>query len=123
MPTRFKFPASERLKSLKLFRQLMDHGSTMKASPVLIKYMVSEYDGESHLKAAFSVTKKKFSNATDRNRLKRQMREAYRLNSGTLREKMKEAEKSCLLIFIYTSNKGESYQDIESSIRKLLPGI
>ncbi len=69
----------------------------------------------------FVVPKKKFKHANDRNKLKRRMREAYRLQKGefyTLMEKTK-----LNLAFLYYSSKAEEYDVIVKAMTKLLNNL
>lgn len=67
--------------------------------------------------AAFSVPKKNFPKAVSRNRIKRQMREAYRLHKNLVKT---NNGKTFALLFLYISKDMETYADIELSMRALL---
>lgn len=67
-----------------------------------------------------SVPKKRFHHAVDRNRVKRQIREAYRKNKHQLAEQVAQSAKGLLVAFLYVSDKMESTEYIEKRVARLL---
>ena len=88
----------------------------LKLSSKLISLYFVKSKKENHLRFAFSVGKKTHALATTRNRLKRLMREALRLNG----DKYLNCSLSYNLVFIYFSSKEESFKSIEESMKSLL---
>ncbi len=88
----------------------------LKLSSKLISLYFVKSKKENHLRFAFSVGKKTHPLATTRNRLKRLMREALRLNG----DKYLNCSLSYNLVFIYFSSKEESFKSIEESMKSLL---
>lgn len=79
-----KLPKEERLCSKKLIEELFRKGSSFNLYPlrfVLVKHTQPQSLSPQVL---ISVSKKSFKKAVDRNRLKRQLREAYRLHKQML---------------------------------------
>ncbi|MEP7195245.1 MAG: ribonuclease P protein component [Saprospiraceae bacterium] len=113
----FNFPTSLRLKSKKQIEQLFTASQYITVSPLLIKYLILPTEGEIAMppKVAFAVPKKKFPKAVVRNKLKRKMREAYRLN---WRQKLVDLpnNKEIILILLYHSKEIMSYQKIETAL-------
>ena len=70
-------------------------------------------------KCAFTVPKRSFKHAVVRNRLKRRMREAYRLNKYMLNENYSRNH-VINIVFIYTGKEELSYAKIQKSIQKIL---
>ena len=70
-----------------------------------------------------SVPKKRFHDAVDRNRVKRQLREAYRKQKHALVEQVGNSGQGLLLAFIYVSDKIESTAYIEKRVVRLLDKI
>lgn len=114
---RFTFTRTEKLKSRKLIGQLFEQGQHLKAMPLQVVYLAVDHDGEFPIKAGFSVSKRNFKKAVDRNRIKRLMRESYRLNKHKL---YKQCTKKYVLMFIYTGHEMHDYKQIEEALIKLL---
>ncbi len=77
------YSKKEKLKSKKLIEQLFTEGQSVSAYPLRLVYMKTSFDDGVILKTGVSVSKRNFKNAVDRNRIKRLLREAYRLNKAT----------------------------------------
>jgi len=85
---------AEILKGKKNFEELIHKGTSFYVFPFRVVFMLSaneaEIEDKNETKATLcvrlgiSVPKKKFGSAVDRNKIKRQLREAYRLNKETL---------------------------------------
>ncbi|MEP6927065.1 MAG: ribonuclease P protein component [Ginsengibacter sp.] len=112
---RFTFKADEKLKSRKLIQLLFKEGKSFSYFPLRIIYIQPE-NNLSHLQSAFSVSSKNFKKAVDRNRIKRLMREAYRLQKFSLQNSMEESEKYLALFIIYTGNELPLYNNISEKM-------
>ena len=77
-------------------------------------------ESEVPIQFTVSVSKKKFKRAVDRNRVKRQIREAYRLNKAPLFEKLKQSEKKYAWMVIFTGTELPDYQRVEKAMKKLI---
>jgi ribonuclease P protein component len=80
-------------------------------------------EDEYYLKAAFSVSTKNFKKATNRNRIKRLMRESYRLQKTSLEVRLKELHKSLSIFIIYTGNTLPEYENISAKMGKILSRV
>lgn len=74
------YSKKEKLKSQKLIEALFEEGKAINAFPLRLIYLKT---GDSN-KIGVSVSKRNFKRAFDRNRIKRLMRESYRLNKNLL---------------------------------------
>ena len=70
-----------------------------------------------------SVSKRLFKHAVDRNRAKRQVREAYRLHKQTLLAPLQEQGKKLHIAFIWTSEHPVKSTLVADSMQKLLQDI
>lgn len=113
-----KFPRKEKLKSKKLIEKMFAEGRSVSKYPLRVVYVKNdEWFDELIFQAGFSVPKRKFKHAVDRNRVKRLMREAYRLNKHFIFNNM---ETGYALMFLYLGKEIPDYKEIDNAMRKLL---
>lgn len=79
----YTFKKSEKLKSKKNIEQLFLEGHSVVAFPLRLVYLQMPFKDSANIKIGVSVSKRNFKKAVDRNRIKRLMREAYRLNKNS----------------------------------------
>lgn len=120
----YTFNKSERLCSKKLIERLFAGGNkSFPAFPIRIVYMyLKPEENEADVSILISVPKKRFKHAVKRNHVKRQIREAYRLNKHILLDTLQtEASNNKLaLAFIWLDNKIHSTEEVEYKVKKLL---
>lgn len=80
-------------------------------------------ENEVGLKAGFSASTKNFKKATDRNKIKRSMREAYRLQKIDLEVQLSLANKAVNIFFIYTGKEVPKYDLIFEKTGNVLKRI
>ncbi len=90
--------------------QLYHTGKRFVVWPLRVTYLPSPDDTEVLIWAPKSL----FKHATDRNRLRRQMREAYRLQKDLL------GDTHCQVAFNYMDKEPQPYATIERAMRKAL---
>jgi ribonuclease P protein component len=111
----FRFQKQEKLKSRKTIDLLFSEGGSFTDSPVKVIFI--KIDNSEVNKAGFSVPKKYFKKAVDRNRLKRQMREAYRNNKHLLNS---NNESKFALMFLYIKQEKVSFDLIQNAVLSLI---
>ncbi len=92
---RFRFPKAEKLYGNIPIDDLFTHGTSFSRYPLRVTYLEKEKcrEGEAALRMMVSVGKKRFKRAVKRNRVKRQIREAYRLKKRELEAALGASEK------------------------------
>lgn len=111
------FPKSERLCGEIRINKLFSEGKSFIAYPYRIVFFTTDELSDAAVKVLISVPKRKFKNATDRNRIKRQMREAYRLNKHDLYA-ICAANDCCLQIGIsYIANEKSDFKLINNKMK------
>ena len=121
LPARFTLKKNERLKSRKIIEELFNDGKRFSISPFRVHYRVTQNtDQPSVLQAAVSVSSRNFKKAVDRNRIKRQMREAYRLQKLSLHDRLTDKNASIHLFVIYTGKELPTYSIVYDKLGVIL---
>lgn len=117
------FKRSERLKSKKIIGEIFSNGKVIGAHPIKLFWIEvkdSSAVDQPIIQFAFTVSKKKFKRAVDRNRIKRLMRECVRLQKHEL-IKMDEINNSRFaFMFLYVGEELPEYQNVEQKIKKCI---
>lgn len=115
---------AERLNSKKSIEMLFAGGAkSFSAFPLRVVFMSVEMNEDISASILVSVPKKKFKRAVKRNRVKRQVREAYRKNKHKLIQLLQERQMGLLMAFIFTDSELHSSEEIESKLKELLNKI
>lgn len=111
------FPKKEKLKSKKLIDTLFVEGNSVKAFPLRMVFIKTPLPyPEITLQIGVSVSKRNHKLAITRNRIKRLMREAYRVNKNIIDTK----GTTFAILIIYTGRGLITYQEMERTMVKLL---
>ena len=112
------FRKRERMVSQRLIDDLFAGGSSRSVAAFLLRavYKLRERnDHEVPLQMLISVPKKHFHHAVDRNRVKRQVREAWRHHKQLLVEAL-ASDKQLLVAFVWLSDSLMSTPDVEERV-------
>ena len=118
---RYTFRKCEHLCLKTEIEALFSAGCTsMSMFPLRATFRTMEYKGYGpQVKILLSVSKKHFRHAVDRNRAKRQLREAYRLQKHLLLNEL-SAEQSLHIAFIWLSNRPIKSEIVHARMRSAL---
>jgi ribonuclease P protein component len=125
MVTGRKFPKRERLDSRKQIEMLFGGGGSlsMAAFPLRVVYIIKERArADVPAQLLVSVSKRHFKHAVDRNRVKRQIREAYRLHKQLLGNCISD-DQELLIAFIWLSDSHCPSNEVEKRMISLLQRI
>ncbi len=113
-----KFPKSERLHSRKQIEELFELGTSFTIYPLKVVYLKKLLESTQKNQVLISTPKKNFKKSVDRNKLKRRIKEAYRLHKQVLENK--QAGFYLLIGYIYIGKEISSYQSIEEKLKQSL---
>ncbi len=104
---RYFFGKEDRLKSKKIIESLFKTGHSFSNFPFRVMWLPENH--LTTLQAGVGVSSRYFKRATDRNRIKRLMRESYRLQKNTLSEELLRMDARLSVFILYTGKEIPQY--------------
>ena len=104
MKGQYKFTKKEHIKSSIRIKEVMDNGEKVFSHPLIIQFSMTP-PIEAECRAAFIVSKRRFKRAVDRNKIKRLMKEAYRLNINSTKEILENQQLSLDMTIIFVGKE------------------
>lgn len=114
---KFSYSKAEKLKSKKVIESLFTEGKSVAVFPLRLFYIELPENETTPTKTAVSVSKKNFRLAVHRNKIKRLLREAFRLNKHLILE---NTSKKYALLFLYVGKEMPDFQPLNTNIKKLI---
>ncbi|HRX92584.1 MAG TPA: ribonuclease P protein component [Chitinophagaceae bacterium] len=115
MPAKQTLGKDQRLKSRKRIEAIFKDGKKFTVFPFRI-FFQAEKTGKSELQIGVGVSGKFFRKAVDRNRIKRLIKESWRVQIASLKEKLTSEESSLFVFIIYTSGEMLSYKEVHKGV-------
>lgn len=105
---RYFFKKDDRLKGRKSVDELFREGKSFTQTPFRVVWKPS--NEKAALQVGVTVSSRHFKKAVDRNRIKRLMREAWRLQKHALQQELQSAGKSMSVFILYTARELPLYE-------------
>jgi ribonuclease P protein component len=112
-----KFPKKEKLKSEILIRRVFEDGKSITSYPLKLIYLPIDERSEVKIQCGVTAPKRIFKSAVKRNRIKRLLRESYRLNKEKI---FNNIEGSFAFLFLYLGKEMPEYEDVEKHMKVIL---
>lgn len=118
---RFHFHKEERLTSQLIIEQLFAQNSKgLFKFPFKVSILFTELPGTFPAQVLISVSSRRFKRAHDRNRIKRQIREIYRLHKNELYTTLQRNNKQAAILITYIGKTPLPYQQLNIPLQEVL---
>jgi ribonuclease P protein component len=115
---KYSLPKEERLSWKRYIDILFDKGQSFVAFPLRVVYLPVENPMPAPVSILASVSKKKIKRAVERNYIKRQLREAWRVRKYELADVLAGKNKALFLAFLYIDKKTHPFAEMEKAMAK-----
>lgn len=116
----FSFPKQEHLCSETRINELFLKGESFMSYPFRVVWLASRAETETRIQVVMSVPKKKLKHAVDRNRVKRLLRETYRLHKSVLWQQATALGFSLDIAFIWIPSEILAYAKVEKKMKEAM---
>lgn len=116
---KFSFGKKEKLCSQTVIEQLFARGDSFKIFPLRVFVLPLE-QAEANAQVLISVPKKRVRSSPGRNRIKRLVRETYRLNKPDLLDKWQRDQKFFAIGFVYLTGEAPEYLEMDRVMRDVM---
>ena len=116
MLKQFTLSRHERLKSRKQIDRLFSEGRYVNIPPLRVGYILESAGDKDQLQLGVGVSGRYFKKAVDRNRVKRLLRESWRVQKAELADLASQHGKSLKVFIIYTGRELPSYSLVSGKV-------
>ena len=116
----FEFPKKQKLCNETAIKEMFSNGESFVIPPIRLIWKEQVNSDDVAIKSIIVVPKKQLKLASDRNIVRRRMKEAYRLNKSTIENSLKNKGKQLNIAIVYQNDKRLSYKVIEEKIKLIL---
>ncbi len=121
LKSRHTFNSNERIKSKKLAEELFKKGSSFFLYPFIVRVLAYDQSvNDASLKTLFAVPKKKVRLASNRNLIKRRIKESFRQRKADLINELQVADRKILVSLVYVAKEPKDYFFIDQKIDEIL---
>ncbi len=117
---RYSFTKEERLSLKRSIDLLFEKGRSFVAFPLRVVYLPLEETASVPVSILISVSKKRIRHAVGRNRVKRLVREAYRVHKYDLVDSLSEEHRRMLVAFLYMDGEIHPFSGVEKAMVKAI---
>jgi ribonuclease P protein component len=117
MPT---FKKQERLCRRTIIDHLFSSGKSFRIYPFVVSWDEGPLKDEVPVQVLFTVSRRNIKSAVKRNRIRRLMREAYRLNKPTFLDFLNQKQRQCMFIIMYTGPEKLLWKEASDKIILIL---
>ena len=115
---RYFLGKESKLKSRNVIQQLFSKGKHVLVYPLKAVYI---FGNEKHpLQAGVSASKRNFKKAVDRNKIKRLIREAYRLQKPALENHLIQNNQNLSIFLMHVGKEMPEYDQLKGSVEKII---
>jgi len=114
------FTKAERISIQREIDLLFSEGTFFTIYPLRVVYVEKKPLSGVPVSILISVPKKRFKRAVKRNRIKRLIRETYRLNKNALWKSLELSGKRLLIAFVYVGNEVCDFSTLDASMKKII---
>lgn len=115
---RYFLGKADKLKSRTVIKKVFSEGKHILAYPVKAVFIFGNENYQ--LQAGVSVSKRNFKKAVDRNRIKRLMRECYRLQKSILENHLVKKNQQLSIFLMYVGKEMPEFNQITESCEKII---
>jgi len=117
---RFTFKKEERLYGHAALENVYENGKHLHINNIKILFLEVPQSTFPACRVVFSVPKRNFKKAVERNLIKRRMREVYRNHKHLLYEHLAEKQKNIHVYLIYSSKQIISFDELKENLLQAL---